>query len=57
MLLDHVWFPTMSSIKAHDQEKLLFIATTQVCSAFPCIALKEGQAKVMRQAKVLPPEI
>lgn len=31
MLLDHVWFPTMSSIKAHDQEKLLFIATTQVC--------------------------
>ena len=39
MLLDHVWFPTMGSIKAHDQEKLLFIATTQVVH-FDCKLLK-----------------
>lgn len=37
MLLDHVWFPSMSSIKAHDQEKLLFIATTQVGCKHKCL--------------------
>lgn len=30
MLLQSVWLPAMGTIKAHDQQKLLSVATTQV---------------------------
>jgi exportin-2 (importin alpha re-exporter) len=30
MLVQSVWLPAMGTIKAHDQEKLLSVATTQV---------------------------